>query len=75
MNLRLLQIVFGRGGQGFPQAESLCHCPCPLYQTLSPNPLRCFKEIEALASISPKLKGGGEGSLRGDCKRDFPYLS
>jgi hypothetical protein len=49
--MRLLRIIFVRGGQGFPQAGRLGHCP--LSQTLSPNPLYL------------KLKGGWEGSLRG----------
>jgi hypothetical protein len=52
-NLRLLEIFFGRGGQGF-------ETPGPLFQTLSPNPLSNIKNLWA---VGRGVCGEGGGPL------------
>jgi hypothetical protein len=45
-------------------ARSAVHLQ-PFSSTLSPNPFRYIKEIEAIGLYLQKIKGGWEGSLRG----------
>jgi len=56
--MRLLQIIFGRGGQG-------AQPPAPSPKPSPPTPYIILRKSRPKASISLKLKGGWEGSLRG----------
>ena len=47
IKMKMLQIIFGRGGQG-------AQPPGPLSKTLSPNPLYYIKKIEVLILDFPK---------------------